>query len=64
MNRMIKKLSESPCYQCGCRKRCTKKIQKTPILDEIRSSVFSNPSLDYHKCGIWIALNAPEIENK
>lgn len=61
MNKKLNKLSESPCYQCGCRKKCARHIRKTPILDEIRASVFSNSNFDYHKCGIWIALNAPKM---
>lgn len=61
MNRRINKLSESPCYQCGCSIECEMKTLRNPALDEIKFSVFANADFDYHDCGIWIALNAPEM---
>ena len=61
MNEMITKLIESPCYQCGCMEQCNKKIERSPILQEIQDYVFSKKNFDYHDCGIWIALNAPEM---
>ena len=61
MNRRITKLSESPCYQCGCFVKCETKTLRNPALDEIKFSVFANADFDYHDCGIWIALNAPEM---
>lgn len=61
MNRRINKLSESPCYQCGCSIECEVKILRNPVFDEIKFSVFANADFDYHDCGIWIALNAPEM---
>lgn len=57
----IKKLSESPCYQCGCFIQCNKKIQRNMKISEIRDLIFGNAGYDYHDCGIWIALNAPEM---
>ena len=47
----IKSLSESPCYQCHCEWGCDEKIKRSPVLSDF----------DYHDCGIWIALNAPEM---
>lgn len=61
MNKRITKLAESPCYQCGCSIECEMKISRNPTLDEIKFSVFANADFDYHNCGIWIALNAPEM---
>ena len=57
----IKNLSESPCIHCDCRIKCTVKIDKNPKLQEIQDAVFGNADFDYHDCGIWIALNAPEM---
>lgn len=61
MNRRINKLSESPCYQCGYSVECEMKVLRNPVFDEIKFSVFANADFDYHDCGIWIALNAPEM---
>lgn len=61
MSRRIKKLSESPCYKCHCEWKCNKKIKRNPILGDIRDGIFGNADFDYHNCGIWIALNAPEM---
>lgn len=61
MNKRITKLSESPCYKCGCENECLLKILRNTALDEIRLSIFGNADFDYHDCGIWIALNAPEM---
>ena len=61
MNKRIQSLSESPCYQCHCECECNKKIKHNPVLGEIRDGVFGNADFDYHDCGIWIALNAPEM---
>ena len=61
MNKRITKLSESPCYQCGCEDECLLKTLRNPNLDEIRLAIFGNADFDYHDCGIWIALNAPEM---
>lgn len=57
----IKNLEESPCIQCGCMKQCSKRIKRNPKLQEIMDNVFKNADFDYHDCGIWIALNAPEM---
>ena len=61
MSRRITKLAESPCYQCGCSIECEMKTLRNPTLDEIKLSIFANADFDYHDCGIWIALNAPEM---
>lgn len=61
MSRRIEKLKESPCYQCGCRKKCQIKINKNPVIGVLRDNIFGDADFDYHKCGIWIALNAPEM---
>lgn len=57
----IQKLSESPCYQCQCKEKCSKKIKRSPKLQEIQDCIFGDATFDYHNCGIWIALNAPEM---
>ena len=57
----IKSLQESPCNQCGCSKKCAKKIRSNHKLSEIKDAVFGRADFDYHDCGIWIALNAPEM---
>lgn len=41
--------------------KCNKKINGSPYLYEIRDAIFGNADFDYHDCGIWIALNAPEM---
>lgn len=60
MNR-ITKLSESPCSKCGCDYQCDMKIKKSPSIEVIKDKMFGRKDLDYHDCGIWIALNAPEM---
>lgn len=60
MNR-ITKLNESPCFNCGCDYQCDMKIEKSPAIGEIKDKMFGRKDLDYHDCGIWIALNAPEM---
>ena len=57
----IRSLSESPCFQCGCDNECDKKISRNYKLGVIKDNIFGNREFDYHKCGIWIALNAPEM---
>lgn len=57
----IKTLKESPCYQCDCPTKCQNKIIRNPKLQEIQDMIFPNADFDYHECGIWIALNAPEM---
>ena len=57
----IKSLSESPCAHCGFVEECNVKIERSPKLQEIQEAVFGNADFDYHQCGIWIALNAPEM---
>ena len=54
-------MSESPCGKCGCMVECSNKVRRVPKLDEIRDLVFPNEDFDYHDCGIWIALNGPEM---
>ena len=61
MNKRIIYLRESPCYQCHCEWECNKKIKRNPILIDIKNEIFGNADFDYHDCGIWIALNAPEM---
>lgn len=61
MSRRITKLSESPCYQCGCLEKCNKKCEENISFQSIQNSVFRIADFDYHRCGIWIALNAPEM---
>ena len=61
MNNRIDNLQESPCYLCNCDKQCNKKIQSNIKLKEIKDQIFGNKNFDYHECGIWIALNAPEM---
>ena len=61
MSKRIENLKQSPCYQCGCMNKCSEKISRSPKLQEIEDMVFPNADLDYHDCGIWIALNAKEM---
>lgn len=61
MSKRITKLSQSPCYNCGCYNECEEKIKRTPIISEIKDNIFCNAEADYHDCGIWIALNAPDM---
>ena len=61
MSRRIIYLNQSPCYNCKCKKRCNKKIRKQFSLNIIRDNIFANADFDYHDCGIWIALNAPDM---
>lgn len=61
MSKRIENLKQSPCYQCGCMNKCGEKISRSPKLQEIEDMVFPNADFDYHECGIWIALNAPEM---
>ena len=58
---MIKSLKDSPCYQCDCMELCEQKIGRSPRLQEIQDAIFGNADFDYHNCGIWISLNAPEM---
>lgn len=57
----IKSLSESPCYKCGCDCECDMKIMKSPDIGVIKDKMFGDANADFHECGIWIALNAPEM---
>ena len=61
MSKRVVYLNESPCYKCNCEWECDEKIKRSPTLEEIRDVVFPNADFDYHDCGIWIALNAPEM---
>ena len=61
MSKRINSLKESPCYQCHCEWECDERIKKNPALDVIRDNIFPDGDFDYHDCGIWIALNAPEM---
>lgn len=61
MSKKIESLKQSPCYQCECMNKCSEKISGNPKLQEIQDAVFPNADFDYHDCGIWIALNAPEM---
>ena len=61
MSKRIDNLYESPCYQCGFQYECDKKIERSPKLGDIKDGVFGNAVFDFHDCGIWIALNAPEM---
>ena len=61
MSNRIRKLNESPCYQCGCMEECQDRIKRNFRLAEIKDGIFGNREFDYHECGIWIALNAPEM---
>ena len=61
MSKRINFLEESPCYQCHCEMQCDERIKKNPALDIIRDNIFPDADFDFHDCGIWIALNAPEM---
>lgn len=57
----IERISESPCSKCGYMVECSEKIRRSPRIEEIRDRVFGDANFDYHKCGIWIALNALDM---
>lgn len=40
---------------------CSIKVNRSPVLQQWQDTVFGNADFDYHECGIWIALNAPEM---
>ena len=61
MSKRIETLKESPCYQCGCQDKCLEKVRRSPKLMDICDMVIGNSEFDYHNCGIWVALNAPEM---
>lgn len=61
MSKRIKYLWQSPCNQCGCDNECEEKIQGKNKMKDIKNAIFGKADLDYHDCGIWIALNAPEM---
>ena len=55
MYQRIEKLSESPCSKCD------KKLKKNDNFLDIKNQVFSDKNFNYKECGLWIALNAPEM---
>ena len=59
--RRIERISESPCFNCGKQVECSNRVRSNYRLGEIRDSVFGNRDFDYHDCGIWIALSAPDM---
>lgn len=61
MSKRVTKLSQSPCYQCGQYEKCEEKIKRSPIIGVTKDKMFGNAELDFHDCGIWIALNAPDM---
>ena len=61
MYQRIEKLSESPCSKCGSKKKCDKKLKKNDNFLDIKNQVSSDKNFNYKECGLWIALNAPEM---
>nr|DAG70900.1 MAG TPA: hypothetical protein [Caudoviricetes sp.] len=61
MAKRIEKLQESPCYNCGYTKKCSKRIKNNYRLGVIRDSIFGNSEYDYSQCPIRIAFVAPEM---
>ena len=61
MYERIEELKESPCYQCGMKKECDKKVRKSLYFCEIRNNIFQMKNFDYKNCSLWIALY---LENK
>ena len=61
MYQRIEKLSDSPCFKCGCKKKCDKKLKKNNSFLDIKDQVFGDKNFNYKECGLWIALNAPEM---
>lgn len=57
----IERIEESPCSKCGYSTECDVKISKNYSFAAVKDFVFPNREMDYHDCGIWIALNAPEM---
>lgn len=61
MSKRIEYLWESPCFRCCCDYECERKIKTSPNIGVIKDNIFGDTDFDYHNCGIWIALNAPEM---
>lgn len=61
MCKRIYRLQDSPCYKCKMQKKCDSKISKSPRLSEVKDAVFGKADFDFHKCGIYVSLNAPEL---
>ena len=61
MNKRIKYLKESPCYQCGVAQPCLAKINRNPRLQEISDYVMPRADYDYHDCMLYKVLM---MENK
>lgn len=59
MNKRIENLKESPCNKCTENKKCLEKIRRSPILSQIRDSVFSIANYDYLNCSIYKSFVAP-----
>ena len=57
----IERIEESPCSKCGYSTECDVKISKNYSLSTIKDFVFPNKEMDYHDCGIYISLTAPEL---
>lgn len=57
----IERINESPCSKCGYSTECDVKISKNYSLATIKDLVFPNKEMDYHDCGIYISLTAPEL---
>lgn len=55
------KLKDIPCMVCNKGYDCEKKIERTPRIKEIKDVMMAKTDGQFEKCGIWIALNAPEM---
>ena len=60
MSKRIKKLSESPCYQCGMQEQCENKVCGRTELQTIVGNVFCDSEFDYHNCSLWMVLKMEE----
>lgn len=57
----ITKLSQSPCSQCQKKKKCSKKCKVNSSFLDIKNTIFKLNGFDYHNCGLYISLTAPEL---
>lgn len=55
------KLKDIPCMVCNKCRDCEKKIEQSPRIKEIKDVMMVRTDGQFEKCGIWIALNAPEM---
>lgn len=55
------KLTDIPCMVCDRLCDCENKLERSPKLKEIKEMMLNRTDGRVDKCGIWIALNAPDM---